>query len=116
MDLPTYSGDERRRFQRQRPAKSTVRITCQRGELFMGPNLAESLVDASEEGLGFLAREALRAGERVCLSLESVGPALLVQRLGRVAWCARVEGGRFRAGVELDTPLDYAELMAFSTI
>jgi hypothetical protein len=114
MDLQTYSGDERRRFQAQRQAKSAVRIICQRGELFMGPNLAESLVDASEEGLGILAREALSAGERVSLNLEGVAPAMLVQRLGRVAWCAPAEGGRFRADVELDTPLDYAELMALS--
>jgi hypothetical protein len=115
MDTQTYPGDERRRSQRHRPAKSAVRIICQRGELFLGPNLAEALVDASEEGLGILAREALGAGERVGLSMEGVAPALLVQRLGRVAWCAPAEGGRFRAGVELDTPLDNVELMALST-
>jgi hypothetical protein len=116
MDLQTYSGSERRRFERLRAAKSAVRIICQRGELFLGPNLAESLVDVSEEGLGILTREALATGERVCLTLEGVAPALQVQRLGRVAWWASAEGGRFRAGVELDTPLDYAELMALSTI
>jgi hypothetical protein len=116
MDISTYSGDQRRHFQHQRLAKSAVRIICQRGELFMGPNLAESLADASEEGLGILAREALGVGERLSLSLEGVGPSILVQRLGRVAGCAPVEGGQFRAEVELDTPLDYAELMALSTV
>jgi hypothetical protein len=116
MDIQTYSGGERRRFQRQRPAKSAVRIICQRGELYMGPNLAEFLVDASEEGLGILMREALGAGERVCLTLEGVAPSIQVQRLGRVDWCEPAEGGLFRAGVELDTPLDYPELMALSTI
>ena len=115
MDTQTRSGGERRRFQRQRPAKSVVRIICQRGELFMGPNLAESLVDASEEGLGILTREQLGAGERVSLSLEGVAPVTQIQRLGRVDWCEPADGGLFRAGLELDTPLEYAELMSLST-
>jgi hypothetical protein len=116
MDVQTYSGGERRKFQRQRPAKSAVRIICQRGDLFLGPNIAESLVDASEEGLGILAREALGVGERVSLSLEGVAPAMEIQRQGRVDWCEPAQGGQFRAGVELDTPLEYAELMALSTL
>jgi hypothetical protein len=115
MDIQTYSGGERRRSQRQRPAKSEVRVICQRGDLYLGPNLAASLVDASEEGLGITALEALRPGERVSLSLEGVAPRMQVQRLGRVDWCEPAEGGLFRAGVELDTPLDYAELMSLST-
>src|SRR5262249_29246198 len=115
MDIQTYSGGERRRSHRQRPAKSEVRIACQRGELFLGPNLAESLVDASEEGLGMLVREALGTGERVSLTLDGIAPRLLVQRLGRVDCCEPAEGGLFRAGVELDVPLEYTELMALST-
>jgi len=115
MDIQTYSGGERRRSQRQRPAKSEVRVICQRGELYLGPNLAESLVDASEEGLGILTREALGTGERVSLSIDGVAPRMTLQRLGRVDWCESAAGGLFRVGVELDTPLDYAELMSLVT-
>jgi hypothetical protein len=116
MDNPDTSGSERRRSARLRPGRTTTRVVCQRGELFLGPNLAESLEDASEEGLGLVARETLAEGERVSLSLEGVGLASELQRLGRVAWCAPAEGGLFRAGVELDAPFSYAELMALTSL
>jgi hypothetical protein len=38
-----------------------------------------------------------------------------VQRLGRVDWCDPADDGMFRAGVVLDAPLEYAELMSLST-
>ena len=69
-------------------------------------------MDASEEGFGLVTRAALAPGERVSLSLEGIGHPVPVQRLGRVVWCDPAEGGLFRAGVELDAPLDYAELMS----
>ena len=72
-------------------------------------------MDASDEALGILVREALRVGERVSLSLNGVAPRVEFQRLGRVDWCDPVEDGQFRAGVELDAPLEYAELMSLST-
>ena len=37
----TTAGGERRRSARQRPARSAARVICQRGELYLGPNLAE---------------------------------------------------------------------------
>jgi hypothetical protein len=115
MDNPTFSGDERRSSPRNRPAKSIIHLICQRGELFLGPNVAESLVDASESGLGLVVRDALAAGERVGLSVEAIGHPVPIQRLGRVAWCSAAGDGLFRAGVELDTPLEYAELMSISS-
>jgi hypothetical protein len=111
MNNPTYPGDERRRGERLRPANSEARVACQRGELFLGPNVATSLVDVSESGLGIRTRELLVIGERVSVSLDGIGTSI-VQRLGRVAWCAPADGGGFRAGVELDAPLEYAELIA----
>jgi hypothetical protein len=110
----TTAGGDRRRSPRQRPAKSVARVICQRGELYLGPNVAESLADASEEGLGLVTRAALTPGERVSLSLEGIGTGA-VQRLGRVVWCDPADGGLFRTGVELDTPLEYAELMSLIT-
>jgi hypothetical protein len=115
MDNPTTPGSERRRNPRLRVAKDAARVTCQRGELFLGPNVAESLVDASEEGVGLQTREALATGDRVSLVLEGIGHPAPIQRLGRVAWSATGEDGLFRAGVELDAPLDYAELMSLTT-
>jgi len=113
MNNPNYPN-ERRTNQRLRPANSAAHITCQRGELFLGPNLATVFVDACEGGVGILTRESLAVGERVSVSLEGIGIGT-VRRLGRVAWCAPADGGGFRAGVELDTPLEYAELVSLST-
>ena len=115
MNTQTYPSSDRRSRTNLRPAKSEVRVVCQRGELFLGPNLAESLVGASEEAIGILVRGALRVGERVSLSLDGIAPRVQVQRLGRVEWCDSAADGLFRADVELDAPLGYAELMSLST-
>ena len=72
-------------------------------------------MDASEEMIGILAREALAVGECVSVNLEGFGHATPLPRLGRVAWCEPAEGGLFRAGVELDAPLEYAELASLCT-
>jgi hypothetical protein len=101
---------------RGRPAKSGARGTCQRGRLFLGPNLAQSLTDASEEAIGLLTHEVLSVGEQVSLDLEGIAPRSTVQRLGRVVGCEPAEEGLFRIQVELETPLDYAELMSLSCI
>jgi hypothetical protein len=114
MDAQTQVGGARR--QHQRPAKSSVLVICQRGELFLGPNLAESLVDASEEALGILTREALWPGERVSITLEGVGRPAAIQRVGRTVWCDPAEGGRFRCEVELDDALGYAEFLSLVTL
>jgi hypothetical protein len=114
MNTQTYPDGARR--QHQRPTKSGVRVICQRGELFLGPNLAESLTDASEEALGIHTRGALGAGERVSLSLEGIGPPMSIQRLGRATSCDSVAGGLFHAEVELDAPLEYAELMSLRAL
>src|SRR5262245_52399179 len=114
MNTQTQSGGARR--QHQRPTKSGVRIICQRGELYLGPNVAESVADASTEAVGILVREALRVGERVSLTLEGVGPPMSIQRLGRTVWCDPAAGGLFHAEVEVDSPLEYSELMSLSTI
>ena len=113
MDNPSCPN-ERRSSQRLRPANSAAHITCQRGELFLGPNVAAALVDACEGGVGILSRESLAVGERMSVSLEGIGTGTVL-RLGRVAWCAPADGGGFRAGVELDAPLEYAELVTLST-
>jgi hypothetical protein len=114
MNVQTSTGTTRR--QNQRPAKTGVRVICQRGELYLGPSVAESLADASAEALGIVAREALGVGERVSISLEGVGPPMTIQRLGRTTWCDPVAGGLFHAEVELDAPLEYPELMSLSAI
>jgi hypothetical protein len=115
MEPTTSVGGACRLNSQQWPAKSFVRVACQRGQLFLGPNVATSLVDASEEVIGILTRESLAAGERVSVSLEGVGHATPFERLGRVAWCDPAEDGTFRAGVELETPLEYAELASLCT-
>jgi hypothetical protein len=114
MNTQTQSSGARR--QHQRPTKSGVRVICQRGELYLGPNIAESVADASAEALGVLVREALGVGERVSVSLEGVGPPMSIMRLGRTAWCGPAAGGLFHAEVELDSPLEYPELMSLCTI
>ena len=45
-----------------------------------------------------------------------VGVAALAALLGRASWCDPATGGLLHVEVELDSPLEYPELMSLSTI
>ena len=56
-ELPARGKNRRRSL--RRPPKNRVRVTCPRGGLDLGPNLALSVVDLCEAGIRLVVKEAL---------------------------------------------------------
>ncbi len=103
------SRPERRQSERCFPHRVAA-VSCLRGSMGLGPNLAVSLLDLSEGGAGLVLREPLPEGEEVELTLEPVGSGRTVRLLAEVVWCEPAEGDRHRAGVRFRAPLGHAEL------
>lgn len=99
-----------RRLSPRRPAKRSVRVTCQKGALGLGPDLAVTLLDLSETGARLTVKEALPNKLEVEVGLMAQGQGRAVKRLANVVWCAAAEGGNHCIGVRFQKALTYAEL------
>ena len=96
----------RRRVLR-RPPKSRVRVTCRRGVLDLGPNLALSVVDLSEAGVRLLLNEPLEPGQLVSVGLEGQSHTRPTVRVGTVIWRLPAADGRHEVGVFFEKALPY---------
>jgi Tfp pilus assembly protein PilZ len=79
--------------------------------MWLGRNLAVSLVNASEGGLSLVVSEALVKGEMVTMIVEALGHLRPVKLIGKIAWCRPASEGQFRIGVELEKGLSGRDLM-----
>src|SRR5256885_2178544 len=59
MSNPERTVRKNRRANPRRAPKGSTRVTCRRGSLGLGPNLALSLLDVSETGARLLVKEPL---------------------------------------------------------
>jgi hypothetical protein len=107
--LPTLK--EHRRLKR-RAAKKGCTVSCRRGLLGVGPDLAIRLVDISEEGARIQIKSALKKGDEVEVSLTAPGLSRPVVRVADVAWCGPAkEGDGFWIGVQFRSLLRYADIL-----
>src|SRR5262249_31492836 len=82
-------------------ATDGVRVLCHRGDAAAGPNLALTLLDASQAGVRLFLSAPVELGEALYLTLESEGLAGSVRLHGVVRWSVEREDGTSIAGVEL---------------
>jgi hypothetical protein len=108
--INTFSTKNRRAFMRRRP-RGKVKVSCFKGELDLGKNLAMGVADISESGILLLLTACLDKGQAVTLYLEGSGHTRPIKVHGKVAWCVPMEKDIFRAGVQLDGYLRYQEIM-----
>jgi hypothetical protein len=97
-----------------RPAKGAVRVTCRRGVLDMGPNLAVSLLALSQAGACLAVGEALAPGREVSVGLTGPGYRRPMVCVGRVVWSAPAADRTHHAGVVFHDRLPYRELVELS--
>lgn len=109
-DEPTIQMKNRRAFMRRRP-KGKVRVSCFKGLLDLGNNLAVGVADISETGVMLLVKTSLDKGQDVTLILEGREHRRPIKIHGRVIWCVPIEKDVFRAGVRLDKYITYQEVM-----
>jgi hypothetical protein len=108
MTSPTRATN-RRAGRRLRP-RVKVKVTCRKGTLDLGPNVALGLLDISETGCRLLHREALPAGQEVFLTLDGPTGGRPARRAAMVVWSVAAAAGTFAAGVCFDKALGYATL------
>ena len=113
MAEPPPSRKNRRRSLRRLP-KSRVRVTCRRGGLDLGPNLAVSVVDLCEGGIRLVVMEALEPGRDVSIGLEGQTHSRPTLHIGKVVWCLPTADGVFWAGVRFEKGLPYSFVLEVS--
>jgi hypothetical protein len=110
MDLkPTHKAN-RRRSPRRLP-KRTTRITCHKGSLGLGPNIALSMLNLSETGVCLLVKENLETGSEVEVRLINPIHRQPLRTLAEVIWCVETKDGAYCIGAHFRKPLLYRDLL-----
>jgi hypothetical protein len=107
----TPSPRKNRRLNRRLPPKGRVKVVCQKGSMWMGADLALSVLDLSESGARLAVRSALAPGQQMSLTLDSPTNVRPVRRLGTVAWALALADGVHVVGISFDKRLDYTDLL-----
>lgn len=111
MDRPDSSTKpKQRRVAPRRKPKGGSRVSCRKGALGLGPNIAQALLDLSEGGVRMLVGASLKQGQEVEVALSGPGVAREVTRLGEVIWSLETAGGNHCVGVRFDKRLDHSTL------
>src|SRR5262245_4201424 len=90
-----------RRASRRLPPRGNVRVTCRRGTLDLGPNLAQRMLDVSETGVRLVLKAPLLERQEVYVTLEAMTGGL-VRRTGRVVWSMPAADGAYLVGIRLE--------------
>lgn len=98
---------DHRRLRRKKPKRGTG-LTCRKGTLGLGKDLAVSIVDVSEEGACLLVKEEIPTGTEVEITLTPVGVSRRLVTLATVVWCA-ASTTSFVIGVKFRDRLSYTD-------
>jgi Tfp pilus assembly protein PilZ len=115
MNNPVPPQQNRRRFHRKKPKKSTKVVTF-KGSSGLGYNLALSLLDLSETGIRMVVRDSFQTGQDVEVNLESICHQRPIKVLGKVVWCMQAADGSHCVGIHFYRPLPYADIAQCSAI
>lgn len=99
-----------RRANPRRAPKGSTRVTCRRGSLGLGPDLALSLLDVSETGARLLVKEPLAIGQEVELGLLAPGCVREYLLPGVVVWAIETAAGGHCVGFQFQKRLSYSAL------
>ena len=102
-----------RRRCRRRPCTRKMTVSCLRGTLGLGHDIAVRLHDFSEEGIRLVVTALLTPGEEVEACVSPVGQSKAVTITGTVIWSGETSGG-YWAGIQIRRRLSYAELGVLS--
>jgi len=105
-----------RRANPRRAPKGSTRVTCRRGALGLGPNVALALLDVSEAGARLLVKASLTRGQEIELGLLAPGCMRESTLPGRVIWSIQTADGAYCIGVQFQKRLSYPALQALSRL
>ena len=109
MTQATLSSQQQRRSSvRQRP-KGDSRAKCLKGTLGLGPDLAVSIIDISQTGIGLVTKTAVQVGQKIEVTLSSMGLVRPIKQVATVARCEQLGEGKYCVGARFDRCLSYGE-------
>ncbi len=92
----------------RRTAKRSTHVSCYRGAMGLGKNVARAILDLSETGVRLLVDHSLTAGEEVEVNLEGIAHRKPVRLRAEVIWCLPMqEEGIYCAGISFRRPLQF---------
>jgi hypothetical protein len=106
--MPDHIEDRRRN--RRRKVKSGASVSCRRGAMGLGPDLAVRLQDICEDGLQLLLKAPVAAREEVEVSFTPPGVSRAFTRMAEVVRCLPLEDGSFQVGVRFRGMLGYSDI------
>jgi hypothetical protein len=98
----------------RRLPKGSVRVTCRRGALDLGPNVAMSIVDMSAEGIRLVVKESLEPGKQVSVGLEGQTDRRPTVCIGSVVSCSPTPEGAYWAGIQFEKSLPHKFVLQIS--
>jgi hypothetical protein len=112
----TNTAAANRRGSRRLPSRNKVRVTCRKGDMDLGPNLAVSLLDASQTGVRLALKTPLDMGQIVSLTLDAPSGSRPARGVGKIVWAVPAADGTCLVGVRLHKPLTYNELALLASL
>lgn len=110
----TRLPQKNRRIAARRPFKGTVKVTCSKGLLDLGRNIAVKLLDVSESGTRLTVNIALETSQEVLILLESQHHARPIRTPGVVMWCIPSGENTWTVGIRFGKYLSYADFTHFT--
>lgn len=104
-------AQKNRRSSRRRTAKLSTKVTCFKGSLGLGHNLAVKVLDLSETGIRIVLKSALPTGQEIEVSLQGPYHCRPFKVLARVMWCVEAADGTFCVGAHFQKGLCYSGLL-----
>ena len=106
---PTPTAKNRRRAIRRSPRRAT-KITCLKGVMGLGPNLALQLLDVAECGVRLVVKQEILKGQEVELTLQGMGHPRPLKLNAEVVWCVPTAEKTYCIGARFRKNLSYADL------
>lgn len=100
-----------RRVFARRPPRGKVKVTCHKGSVDVGPNLAIGLVDISETGARLTVSTPLEKGQTVAISLEGRVHVRPIRCLGTIVRSEQETQGVCHIAVLWESRLPFAEIV-----
>ena len=110
MSQPGTQQRNRRIASRQKP-KGSTKVTCHKGLLGLGPNLAVSLLDLSETGVRLVVKSALEKGQEIEIGLLGLNHPRPIKLPAVVAWSVPAADGTYCLGARFQKRLTYGDFL-----
>lgn len=113
MDSSSNPPIEHRRINRRTVNKGTA-VTCRKGVLGLGPDLAIRILDMSESGARLVVGVELVKGDEIELSLTPLGMNKPKVLMAVVEWCYKSKDSEgYWVGATFSSTLTYGDVLRF---